>query len=71
MTAQPDERMRKVPAVKMATTYQGGTPPAAIHKAQSVGHSKSRVPIGLSMRTSLTYKGRRWAKGNEVMAARF
>jgi hypothetical protein len=48
--AQPAERIRKVPSVKISSSRQSGTPPAASHIAYSVGHSSSTVPIGLSSR---------------------
>ena len=49
---QPAERVRKVPATKMASSLKSGRPSAAIHSAHRVGHSSSRVPIGLSARIS-------------------
>ncbi|MNN19027.1 hypothetical protein D3C81_1322540 [compost metagenome] len=50
--AQPDERIRNVPTKKIQKMPQAGGPSAAIHSAHSVGHSSSKVPMGLSIRTS-------------------
>jgi hypothetical protein len=48
-----------VPSAKIATSGQRGRPSDAIHNALSVGHSSSRLPIGLSIRTSRRYRGKR------------
>ena len=39
LTAQPALRIRKVPSTNTASRCQPGKPPAAIHNADSVGHS--------------------------------
>ena len=57
--AQPAERMTTVPSTKIHSTANGGLPKEAIHSAQSVGHSSSRMPMGLSRRTSFSYASRR------------
>ena len=49
--AQPALRIRKVPAMNTPSRCQPGQPPAAIHSAESVGHSSSRLPAGRSQRT--------------------
>ncbi|MNR38100.1 hypothetical protein D3C85_1561750 [compost metagenome] len=52
LITQPAERIKKVPRVKISSSCQSGWPAEAIHSAHSVGHSSSRVPIGLSIRIS-------------------
>ena len=52
LTAQPAERIRTVPMVKMTMSEALGRPCAASHSADSVGHSRSAMPIGLSSRMS-------------------
>jgi hypothetical protein len=51
LIAQPAERISTVPIVKITSSDNDGWPSDAIHSALSVGHSSSRLPIGLSMRT--------------------
>ena len=51
---QPAERISTVPMMKIQTTLQFGRPKAESHKAHSVGQSRSRMPIGLSSRISLS-----------------
>jgi hypothetical protein len=51
-SAQPAERISSVPTPKIATSSIVGWPRAASHTAHRVGHSKSRVPTGLSSRSS-------------------
>ena len=50
LAVQPALRMRKVPATKTVSRCQPGKPPAAIHRADSVGQSRSKVPAGRSQR---------------------
>ena len=52
LIAQPAERMRIVPSVKMTMSDADGAPSAASHSADSVGQSRSAMPIGLSRRMS-------------------
>ncbi len=49
---QPALRITTVPAVKIASSRRCGWPALAIHRAQSVGHSSSQMPIGRSSRMS-------------------
>ena len=56
MIAQPAERISTVPSVKMPTSVQSGLPLDASHRAISVGHSSSKMPIGLSSRIRRKYK---------------
>jgi hypothetical protein len=51
-TAQPADRIRKVPSTNTSRTDAGGKPSAAIQSAHSVGQSSSSVPMGLSQRIS-------------------
>ena len=51
LTAHPAERVSIVPIVKITTSDHEGDPCEASHNAESVGHSSSRIPIGLSRRT--------------------
>ena len=46
----PAERISKVPRTKIHASLKSGKSRAARHNAQSVGHSKSSTPIGLSKR---------------------
>src|SRR5437899_3496663 len=55
LNAQPAERMSSVPTAKIATSETGGTPSAANHSADIVGHSNNSVPIGSSRRSNRTY----------------
>jgi hypothetical protein len=66
LIAQPAERISTVPTVKITSSGQDGCPSDAIHSALSVGHSSSRLPIGLSMRTSRKYRGSRANMGGFV-----
>jgi hypothetical protein len=59
LKAQPAERISTVPSVKMTTSVTDGAPRAAIHSAVSVGHSSSRMPIGLSSRTRRSHASNR------------
>jgi hypothetical protein len=52
LIAHPAERISTVPRTKISTNAFGGQPRAAIHTAQSVGQSSSKMPIGLSSRIS-------------------
>ena len=51
---QPAERISTVPRMKTQTTLQSGRPAADSHKAQKVGQSRSRMPIGLSSRINFS-----------------
>ena len=57
--AQPAERMTSVPTQNTSTIDARGAPSAASHSADSVGHSSSSVPIGLSSRISRSYASSR------------
>ena len=59
LNAQPAQRMMIVPNVNTTTSVRLGSPSAAIHSADSVGHNSNRMPIGLSRRTSRSYASRR------------
>jgi hypothetical protein len=59
LNAQPAERISTVPSVKITTSVTGGAPRAAIQSAASVGHRSSRMPIGLSSRTSRSHASMR------------
>jgi len=52
LIAQPAERITKVPAINISTTFGSGLPLEANHSAQSVGQSSSSVPTGRSIRVS-------------------
>ena len=52
LKAQPAQRITIVPMTNTSTSAPVGSPEAAIHSAVSVGHSSSRMPMGLSRRTS-------------------
>jgi len=51
---QPAERISTVPRMKTQSTMRSGRPSAASHSAHSVGHSSSKMPIGLSSRISFS-----------------
>jgi len=51
---QPAERISTVPSTNIHVSNQPGWPREAIHNAQSVGQSSSRMPIGLSSRISFS-----------------
>ncbi len=48
----PADLHKIAPNVNVKTILISGWPPAANHSAVSVGHSNSRVPVGLSKRVS-------------------
>jgi hypothetical protein len=50
LSAHPAERISNVPSVKIPTTIHEGAPDEASQSAVNVGHSSSKVPIGLSRR---------------------
>ena len=56
LTQQPALRIRMVPKVNTVNKCQPGKPPAAIHKADSVGHSSSSQPAGRSQRINCKYR---------------
>ena len=59
LNAQPAERITIVPTVNTRIRRKPGCPSSAIHSAASVGQSSSRMPIGLSSRTSRSYASSR------------
>ena len=52
LSAQPAQRIRIVPTVNTRISVSVGLPDVASQSAASVGQSSSRMPIGLSRRTS-------------------
>ena len=48
----PAERIKTHPNTKIITFLKLGSPSAASHKDHKVGHSKSKIPIGLSRRNN-------------------
>jgi hypothetical protein len=54
LMAQPAERVSTVPRTKRHSTTGCGTPWRASHNPHSVGQRSSRMPIGLSSRTSFS-----------------
>ena len=48
----PAERIKTHPTTKISTFLELGNPSAASHKDHKVGHSRSKIPIGLSRRNN-------------------
>ena len=72
LTQQPALRIRTVPSTNTASRCQPGKPSAAIHSADSVGHSSSSQPAGRFQRIRSRYSARRFTPFHQCAAeARF